>query len=399
MDRRTLKRRHRLTPFDVLATATLGPRTRLVRATLSALGIAIGIAALVALLGIPASQKAQSEADYEAMGANLITVFPGTNQQDQSKITIPLTAPVMVDAIGPVKATLTLYEIPDVGVFRTDAIPSGQTGGITAAIPQGDLLTTLNIGLAQGRWFDPGLLELPTVVLGDAAARRLDAGVGNRIWIDRQWWAVIGVLEPLELAEQLDSTAFLAQGPAERLHPDLPIGSIYVSTTSGRSKAVRGVMAATVNPANPRGVNVSQLSPFDTAREMAENTLSKLSLGLGGVALLVGGIGIANTMVVAVMERRGEIGLRRAMGARTGQIALQFVLEAAVIGLGGGVMGAAFGVYVVYLYTAAFSQLFAIPVWLLGAGPGMSVVIGAIAGLYPSLKAARQSPTTALRAV
>ncbi|MDR1151267.1 MAG: ABC transporter permease, partial [Bifidobacteriaceae bacterium] len=384
---------------DTLMTATLGPRTRVVRALLSALGIAIGIATLVAMWGIPASQEAQLLADLDAQGANLITVYPGVNQKDNSPIPIPLTAPEMVSRIRPVQHLLTVRDMRDFNVFRNDKIPASQTGGITASIAEGDLLSTLNVAMANGRWFDKASEELPTVVLSDAAARRLRARAGSAIWGGNQWWAVIGVLEPMKLAQQLDSTVFLAPKVAGVLQPNLPISAIYVASAPHKSGAVRAVMPQTVNPADPRGVQVSQLSDAYGAQELFAKFFLVLSLGMGGVALLVGGIGIANTMVVAVMERRGEVGLRRAMGARTGQIALQFVLEACVIGLGGGILGVGLGLYIVFCYTAVAQVIFAVPGWILAAGPALAIAIGAVAGLYPSLKAARQSPTEALRTV
>jgi putative ABC transport system permease protein len=197
----------------------------------------------------------------------------------------------------------------------------------------------------------------------------------------------------------MDSTAFLAPDRAGELFPDLGISSIYVASAREQTAAVRRVLAATANPADPSGVSVTKLSDYYQAGQMIDQLFGRLSLGLGALALLIGGIGIANTMVVAVMERRGEVGLRRAMGARSGQIALQFVLEAALIGLIGGFFGVGVGAYATYVYTAVGHSAFAIPWWVLAAGPAISVAIGALAGLYPSMKAARLSPTVALRAV
>ncbi|MDR1633576.1 MAG: ABC transporter permease [Bifidobacteriaceae bacterium] len=395
------QRRRRLRPMDVLATATLGPRTRLVRASLSALGIAIGIAALVALQGIPASQQAEFRAELDRQGANLIVVYPGheSAEPDSAVIPLPETAPAMVGRIAPVTGVLARRDLADVLVYRNNMIPAGQSGSISAAIADGDLLGTLNVNLAEGRWFDAASRTVPTAVLGNGAAERLGVGVGARIWVDNRWWAVIGVLERMELAQEMDSTAFLAPDYAADLYPEQPLASIYVEAAHGKAGAVRLVMAATVNPANPRGVEVAGLSDYYAAGELVDDMFRTLSVGLGALALLIGGIGIANTMVVAVMERRGEVGLRRAMGARTGQIALQFVLEAAFIGFAGGIMGVALGAYATFLYTSLGDMAFAIPWWVVAAGPGISVVVGVLAGLYPSLKAARLSPTVALRAI
>jgi putative ABC transport system permease protein len=351
------------------------------------------------VLGIPASLSADEMAKFEAMGANIITVSPGNDYRTGETTPIPETAPAMIGRIRPVRSVVAFRDVPNVGVFRNDKVPEGQTGGISTSVAEGDMLATLQAELSSGHWFDEASTTLPTVVLGDAAARRLNASVDSRVWIDRSWWAVIGILRPMNLASQLDATAFLAPELAAERYPDSTISSIYISSAPGKSDAVRAVMAATVNPANPRGVGVSGLNPWYMAQNMFSEVFGWLALGLGGIALLVGGIGIANTMVVSVMERRGEIGLRRALGARTGQVATQFVLEAAVIGLGGGILGVAFGAYVVFCFTNYADIVFAIPPWLYAGGPGISVAVGMLAGLYPALKAARQSPTVALRTV
>ncbi|MDR0365865.1 MAG: ABC transporter permease [Bifidobacteriaceae bacterium] len=398
---KTKRRRKHLRPTDVVATAALGPRTRLVRTGLSALGIAIGIAALVAMQGIPASVQAEIRAEMDRQGANLLVVHPGSTDMYGSEPPIPLpaSAPAMIARIAPVEGVLARRDLDQVGVYRSALIPEGQSGGITASVAEGDLMRTLRVGLAEGKWFDQAASGLPTVVLANGAARRLGVGVGARIWIAQRWWAVIGVLDRIELAQEMDSTAFLAPDFTAELYPDTEIASIYVASAPGRSAAVRQVIPATANPEQPNGVSVTQLSDLFSASMMVDKMFQTLSLGLGGLALLIGGIGIANTMVVAVMERRGEVGLRRAIGARTGQIAVQFVLEAAFIGLIGGLLGLGLGAYATFIFTAATHSAFAMPLWVLPAAPVVSIAIGAIAGLYPALKAARLSPTEALRAI
>jgi putative ABC transport system permease protein len=254
--------------------------------------------------------------------------------------------------------------------------------------------------MVDGRWFDEASAKMPTVVLGSTAASLLGARLGQKIWIGQSWWAVIGIIGPLPgIASQLNSAAFLAPDWAEQRLGTLPISQIIVNAYPGQADAVKSVMAVTVNPAKPSGVDVSKPSPFGYIQDYIFSIFRILGLGLGAIALLVGGIGIANTMVVSVMERRGEIGLRRALGARTGQIGLQFVLEAGFIGFFGGILGVAFGVYVVFCFTALVSISFTVPFWVIAGGPVASILIGILAGLYPSLKAARQSPTVTLRAV
>ncbi|MCL2803133.1 MAG: ABC transporter permease [Micrococcales bacterium] len=394
-----LSRRRRLRPGDVVATATLGPRTRLVRSLLSAVGIAIGVAALVAMLGLPASKTAQFEKELDEAGANLVRVYPGQDMQTQATYPLPETAPAMLARIRPVTSVVTTWTVPDGRVYRSDLVPANQTGALSVGVAEGDLLGTFKVEMAQGEWFSRANLELPTAVLGSSAAQYLGVGVGARIWSDQRWWAVVGVLEPMMLAQELDATVFLARGPVTEAYPDLEIDAVYVAAAPAKAAAVKSVAAATANPADPRHVSVESLADLGWFQDIALDQFRNLALGLAAIALLVGGIGIANTMVVAVMERRGEIGLRRAMGARTGQIALQFVLEAALIGFTGGLIGIGLGAYLVFLITAFQASVFVVPTWVLLAGPGISMLIGALAGLYPSIKAARVSPTIALRAI
>ncbi|MDR0782948.1 MAG: ABC transporter permease [Propionibacteriaceae bacterium] len=390
----------RLTLLDTLATASLGPRGRPMRAVLSAIGISIGIASVVTVLGIPASFQAQLEADFEAWGANLVIVSPGYNRQTGEETPLPTTAPAMIERVWPVKAAWTIRYLPDANVYRTDKVPEAGSGGLSAVITQGDPFGTLTTTMAEGRWFDEVTSALPTVVLGENAARWLNVGVGARVWIAQQWWAVIGVLDSLPgFVAQLNSAAFLAPGWAMEQFDTPPISQILVNAWPGHLGDVESVMKVTANPANPGGVDVQKPTQYNYVAEQIFQVFALLALGLGGIALLVGGIGIANTMVVSVMERRGEIGLRRALGARTGQVAWQFMLEAIFIGLLGGVIGIVFGIYIVFCFTAAVNIHFRVPIWIMAAGPAISALVGVIAGLYPSLKAARQSPTVTLRAV
>ena len=397
---KTKRKRTRLSVLDTLATATLGPRGRPLRAVLSALGVAIGIASLVAVLGIPACFQAEAQAEFDAWGANMVIAQPATDRYTQEQTPLPESAPAMVSRIWSVKSTFSVRYVQDARAYRTDKMPEGQSQGLSVVIGDGDPLGTLSTAMASGRWFDDASAQLPTVVLGSNAAILLGAGVDQRVWIGDSWWAVIGVLDPVPgFAAQLNSSTFLAPGWAEKQWPNLPIGQILANAYPGKVNAVTSVMAATVNPAKPTGVDVSQPTSYGMAQDFFLSMFANLALGLGGISLLVGGIGIANTMVVSVMERRGEIGVRRALGARTGQIGLQFVLEAGFIGLFGGVMGVGLGTYAVFCFAAYNAIQFAIPVWVLAAGPGLSILVGMLAGLYPSLKAARQSPTVTLRAV
>jgi putative ABC transport system permease protein len=392
----------RLTPGDQLRTALIGPRSRPLRTALSALGIAVGIAALIAITGIAASNEAQLLAKLDQLGANLLVVHPGTGP-DGSPVALPDSAPAMIARVGGVEQIGTLEAVPSgIGVYRSDLIPANRSNGLTAYAAGSTFLSSVQGSLASGRWFDEASRALPDVVLGSAAAARLGiTEPGVRVWIGGQWYAVIGILNSAGLAEGIDAGAFLgdewAHGHVDE--PDAqPIDSIYVRVAPGRVASVAKVVANAANPVSPY-VFVSPLSDLAGARDATGNSLSALALALSGIALLIGGIGIANTMVVAVLERRGEIGLRRALGARPGQVAAQFVGEAIVLGGVGGLAGAVAGSLAVLAYAAIGRQIAVIPFASLGGGVGLAVLVGVVAGLYPALSAARLAPTTALRAI
>ncbi len=262
-----LKKRH-LGGWDTLATATRGPRGRPLRALLSGIGVAIGIASLVAVLGIPASYQAQAEAEFNAWGANLLVAAPVTDRMTGEVIPFPATAPPMVDRIWSVKASLTLRQVPEVSVYRSDKTPEAESRGLVPLIATGDPVDTLSTPMLAGRWFDTASAQLPTVVLGHNAAVLLAADVGQRIWLGGSWWAVIGILGEFPgFAGHLNSAAFLAPEWAERTWTDLPISQILINTQPGKAAAVMSVLAATVNPGNPRAVDISKPSQYGAVQD------------------------------------------------------------------------------------------------------------------------------------
>lgn len=392
----------RLTVADSVRTALIGPRSRPLRTALSALGIAVGIAALTAITGIAASNQAQLLAELDDLGANMIVVQPGATS-DGTFVPLPETAPAMIDRLDEVEQVGVLESVPDgTGVYRNDLIPEGQGNGIGTNAASPGFLDAIEGSLASGSWFDEATRGLPVTVLGSAAAARLGISEpGVRVWIGEQWYTVIGILDSAGLAGEIDATAFLGDEWA-RDHVsgenDDTISAIYVRIEPGQVAGVRDIVANAANPTSPY-VFVSDLSQLAGARETTDSSLSGLAVGLAAIALLVGGIGIANTMVVAVLERRGEIGLRRALGARSGQVAGQFVGEAIALAGIGGIVGMLCGALGVLTYAAVQGQPPTIPVAVLVGGPLIALGVGVIAGLYPALSASRLSPTTALRTV
>jgi len=305
---------------DLVRAATIGIRTRKQRAALSALGIMIGIAAMVAVLGLSQSSKSELLTQLERLGTNLIRVEPDAGLGRGSG-TLPAEATDMIARIGPIESTSMLSGVP-VNVYRNDLIPSGKTGGISVQAVDQDLLDVLGGSMAGGLWFDDAKAAYPNVGLGSVAAERLGvrqvSGV-QQVWLGDRWFTVIGILNLFELAPDLDRSVFIGHSAAETFlnHENLP-SRVLVRVDPAKVDQVLTVLAATANPEFPEEVLVDKPSDALEAQEAADDAFTALLLGLGAVSLIVGGVGIANIMVISVIERRSEIGLRRALGATIG---------------------------------------------------------------------------------
>jgi len=391
--------RSRLRPADVLGVATVGPRTRRIRSVLTALGIAIGIAALVAVLGISASSKADLLAELDALGTNHLRVEPGQSFVGTGEVELPERAADMIRRIGPVLHASGVTNV-DATVRRSDAIPASRTGGIGARAVDLDFLDAVGATVRSGRWLDAASERLPTVVLGATAAERLGIAAvdGRAVYLDGEWFTVIGILDPIALYPNLDSSVFMGHPVArEVFDASASPSSVYVLTDPDRVEAVQAVLGATANPERPEEVQVSNPSDALAAKEAVDETLTALLLGLGGVALLVGGIGIANVMVIGVLERRTEIGVRRALGATRRHIRLQFLLEAALLATVGGITGVLLGAGVTAGYASVRELTLDIPPTSVAAGLGAALLVGMLAGISPAARAARLSPAEAIR--
>ncbi|MGC2241448.1 MAG: ABC transporter permease [Acidimicrobiia bacterium] len=383
---------------DLGRTAAVGLRSRMTRAILSALGIAIGIASMVAVLGLSNSSKSELLATLDRLGTNLLTVQASAGIGRGSG-ELPDTAAPMIARIGPVEQTAAVSTV-DANVYRTDLMPSDQTRGLTVQAVDLTLLETLAGTICQGKWFDEATAAYPTTVLGSVAAQRLGVtAVPARVWLGGQWFTVIGVLNTFELSPDLDRAALVGIRTAEDfLGSDGVPSVIHVRSDPTFTDDVMGVLAATANPVNPEEVEVSRPSDALEAREAADSAFTALFLGLGAVALLVGGVGIANVMVISVLERRAEIGLRRALGATRGHIAVQFLGEALLLSIIGGVVGVALGYGVTAAWASYKGWEVLVPQVAILGGLGAALLIGSLAGLYPAIRASKMSPTEALRA-
>jgi putative ABC transport system permease protein len=391
----------RLAPADLARVASVGLRTRRLRAGLSALGIAIGVAAIVAVLGLSSSSQAGLLSQIEALGTNLLTVSNGQGLTGKTA-ELPLAAPAMIARVAPVTSVAETAKVT-ANVFRTPLIPTIDTNALSVQAASTNLLGTLGVKVAQGSYLNAATATEPVAVLGAVAAQRLGVDhlyQGERIWVDGQWFYLVGVLGPAVLTPEIESSVLVGFAAAKRyLAADGHANTVYVRAENEQVAAVRSVLAQTADPQGPNEVNVSQPSAALVARADAKSALNGLFLGLGAVALLVGAVGVANIMVISVLERRSEIGLRRALGATRGQIRTQFLAEAILLALGGGALGVALGALATAVYAATKGWEIVIPTSAWAGGFAAALLIGALAGLLPAIRAARLAPADALRTV
>ena len=391
----------RLRPRDLAGLASVGLRTRKLRASLSALGIAIGVAAIVAVLGLARSSQALLLNEISALGTNLLTVTNGTDLAG-APAELPDAAPGMISRLPGVTGVQYTGTVSGASAYRSPLVPPVNTNGLAVAASSLGLPAAAGTSVAQGSYLNAATAREPVVVLGAEAAQLMGIDrvwPGERIWVGGQWFYLAGILRPATLAPQIDTSVLVGFPAAERyLGLDGHPSEIYVRTvnTQAATTAVDTLLGAQANPENPNEVTVSQPSDALTAQADAAGAFDTLFLGLGAVALLVGAVGVANIMIISVLERRQEIGLRRALGATRGQIRVQFLAEAILLALAGGVAGDIAGAAATVSYAHAKGWPIVIPPEAWAGGLGAALVIGAVAGLLPAIRAARMSPTQAL---
>ena len=388
----------RLRPADILRLAGTGLRARPMRAFLSALGIAIGIAAMIAVVGVSTSSRAQLTAQLESLGTNMLTLTPGSDLTG-AEVKFPTDAVGRVDKIDGVRQSSST-SLVKASVYRSSLSDKAATGGISALVAEPGLLDVVAGEVDKGDWLNPATSSYPSTVLGAAAARRL--GVvepGTQVWLGGTSFTVVGILKPSVLAPELDNAALIGAPVAEKLfgYAGNPT-TIYERSADEAVERVRGLLGPTISPQAPGAVKISRPSDALAAKNAADQAFTSLLTGVGSIALIVGGIGVANTMIISVLERRREIGLRRALGAMRSHILIQFLAEALLLAGLGGALGCVIGVGVTAGVAAANGWPFSLPALIILAGLGVTVLIGAVAGLYPAVRAARTPPTAALNA-
>jgi putative ABC transport system permease protein len=399
----------RLELRDWLRVASVGLRARPLRAALSALGIAIGTAAIVGVLGLSSSSQAGLIAEINQLGTNLLIIEAGQSLTG-GPAKLPREAPARLTLLGNVEQVADTALIKDTFVYRSSIIPVTETGGLQVRATSLNLLPVLGTGLARGDWLNQGTARLPVAVLGAVAAQQLGidrVDPDQRIWLDGRWFNIAGILNPSPLEPDIDVSALIGYPAAQTylgylsiVHGEKKTGppsTIYVRAATGHEAAVQSLLAQTADPEAPYEAAVSQPSDVLTARAAAAGAFNSLFLGLGVVALIVGAVGVANIMIISVLERRSEIGLRRALGATKGQIRTQFLAESILLAVIGGVVGVLAGAAATAVYATSKNWAVVIPVEAWSGGIASAILIGALAGLMPALRASRMPPTVALR--
>jgi putative ABC transport system permease protein len=360
---------------------------------------------------LSSSSQAGLIAEINRLGTNLLTVEAGQSLTG-GPAKLPQEAPGRLTLLDHVEHVAHTARLKDEKVYRNPMIPAGKTGGLQVQATSLNLPSVLRTGIARGTWLNEGSARLPVAVLGAAAAQRLGIDrlfPDQRIWLGGQWFHVAGILEPSPLAPDIDNSALVGYPVAQHYlgYVSLvngeakagPPSTMYVRAATDHEVAVQSLLAQTAKPEAPNEVNVSQPSDVLTARAAAAGAFDSLFLGLGVVALIVGAVGVANIMIISVLERRSEIGLRRALGATKSQIRTQFLTESMLLAVIGGVVGVLAGAAATAVYASSKSWAVVIPVEAWAGGIASAILIGAFAGLMPAVRASRMPPTVALRTV
>lgn len=387
----------RLRFADLLALGAAGLITKPARAVLSALGIAIGVSAMVAVLGISASSQARLDQQLAALGTNLFSATAAPPPAGEP-VPLPDNASARAQRLPGVLSSSSVADLPGVGAYRNALIEPGRTGGITVTAVDLELIDVVAGTMRSGEWLNRATATFASTVLGAAAAERLGVTEpGTLVWIGDQNVMVIGILQPVPLAPELDHAALVGMPAASTDYGFAGAPTrLYLRIDEARVRTVRDLIAPAVQPGSPGTVAVTRPSDALAARDAVDSTFTGMLVGLGTIALLVGAIGVANTMIISVIERRREIGLRRALGATRAHIRLQFLIEALVLSAMGGVAGAAIGSLVTAIVAAISGWPIVVPALVIVAGVASTLVVGAVAGLYPAVRAARTPPNTAL---
>ncbi|WGH83188.1 ABC transporter permease [Auritidibacter ignavus] len=387
----------RLRLTDLLRLGWNGVRAHPARATLSALGIAIGIAAMIAVIGISLSSQAKVQERLAALGTNMLTVTPGESFSGEQTV-LPADSAARLRRVDGVEQVSWLAELTGVHAYRNSHIDPGQTNGLTVAAADEELLEVTSTSLRNGTWFNRATGQYPTTVLGATAAQRLGiATPGSTVTLNGVTYTVLGILNPSDLAPELNTSVLVGADQAQnQLAFSGSPTTLFERSTDEAVAQVRDLIPSTINPQRPNEVSVSRPSDTLAAQNAIDTAFTGLLVGVGSIALLVGGIGVANMMVITVMERRREIGLRRSLGATRVHIRRQFMVESVLLATYGGVAGIVLGGLCTLVVSLINGWTPTLPLLIPLLGLAVTILVGAIAGVLPAMRAANTSPTVAL---
>ncbi len=394
-----------LRPADLLDEMLAGVFARPVRALLTTLGTVLGLASLIATLGLSRTAGSQIIDQFDELTASQVMVTARSNGRGGTVAALPWNVEDRLDRLNGVVASGAVADVVNPGAVRTVPVVdlAGQYDHVVPVLAtSAGVLDAVRGHVAVGRWFDAGHVERgdPVAVIGadlaaDLAIRRLDVQPG--LYVGEHYFTVIGIVDEALRDRGLLGSVMLTSSAAARYfdvtRPERVV--IEVELGAGRLTAAQAPIA--LSPSAPENLSAAAPTLPQAARDRVAGDVDSLFLLLGIVSLVVGAIGIANVTLVTVMERTGEIGLRRALGAQRRHIAAQFLGESAAIGLVGGVIGAAVGLLLVVGVSAAKGWTPVLDPWMPLAAPPVGALVGLLAGLYPAIRAARMEPVEALR--
>jgi len=404
---RRRRRSSRLRFGDMVDEILAGALARPARAVLTTLGTVLGLASLVATLGISRTAGNQIVERFDELSATQVVVRSAGSGggQGRSGPALPWAVEARLDRLNGVVASGAIADVPNPGQVRTVPVidPTGENSRTVPVVAASSgVLDAVRGHIAAGRWFDDGHVARadPVAIVGaDLAAElginRLDLQPG--LFIGDELFTVIGIVdEALRDRGFVGSVIIPSTVAAERFGVTRP-ERVVIEVDLGAADLIALQAPVALSPNAPENVSAAAPRAPSASRDAVESDVNSLFLLLGLVSLAVGAIGIANVTLVTVMERTGEIGLRRAIGAQRRHIAIQFLGESAAMGLVGGIVGSSIGVVAVVGVSAARDWTPVLEPWLPLAAPLAGAAVGLVAGLYPALRAARMEPVEALR--
>tara|TARA_B100000959_G_scaffold220128_1_gene232587 strand:- start:364 stop:1551 length:1188 start_codon:yes stop_codon:yes gene_type:complete len=388
---------------EILSVAISGLTARKVRTLLIMLGPVLGAAGIVAAVGLNESAKGDVRQTLERLGTNLIVASADGSFSAGEAPTLPEDAVERVMNVSTVDRVAGITEIGSLTVLPSQG---GKDFFRTIPVPvltsDQNLLTVLDAQMLYGRFVNGADEDniFRSAVIGQDLANDYQylPGEVRTIDVDGETYGIVGVLEKVDLVPKLDTAVIIPKSAAEEdFDVEQKPTTLYVRATEGNVDSTADALPMAINLGGNEAVTVAVPSDLLEAQGAVDTTLRNILFLMGGLALLVGGVGIANVMSISVIQRSGEIGIRRALGHTKMTIALQFVLEALFVGVLGGIVGVVTGVSVIYLVSSILGWIATLNIPLFLVAGGMALIVSVIAGLYPAWKAARLEPLETLR--